>query len=78
MKSERGNAELGLLIVAALVILAIVFCTLQLNSYSCQQKAELMGFGYRYDYVSGCFYQLENGRWVDADAYYYEGQPRGE
>jgi hypothetical protein len=76
-KWERGETELIFTTVVCIAILAgLFFCVATYDATLCTNKGHIMGFESRYDFFSGCFYEVEDGRWVDSDAYYYEGQPR--
>ena len=60
-----------------LVIYAIVLIVLGLgvrawSGYSCSVQTQDMGFDHRYSWVAGCQIEVEEGKWIPLDSYYFK------
>ena len=63
-------------IITGLVVLAIVvglvFGLAALSRYECAQKTEYMGFDSRFSLFAGCQINVEEGKWIPLDSYYFK------
>lgn len=74
MISTDVNLDDGCLqvILAVVGIAAIVIFSLWQASYTCDVKTRDMGFENRWSYLAGCQIEVESGKWIPLDSYYFK------
>ena len=53
-------------------IVAIIIASYYWSSYGCAQQTRDMGFNHRYAWVTGCQIEVEEGKWIPLDSYYFK------
>lgn len=60
-------------VVILILILACLFGgNIALDSYACHQKGAQMNYPAHYSVITGCMIQVENGRWIPVESYYFK------
>ncbi len=60
-------------LILTLIFLAVLIAGAKAwSSYACDVKTRDMGFNNRYSYVAGCQIEVEEGKWIPLDSYYFK------
>ena len=63
------------IVVMTLVLALVLGGGNVLDEISCQSKTADIGYAHRYTFLAGCQIEIEDGRWIPLDAYYYQERP---
>ena len=72
-RRREQNKEIVIQVSIWVTALVLAFaCYYYANLYTCRAKTSGMGFPYSFSVWGGCKIQVENGKWIPLDSYYYK------
>lgn len=58
--------------IVVLLLAAALAGYFYIDAASCKAKAEGMGFEYKWSIIASCQIEVEDGRWIPLDSYYFK------
>jgi hypothetical protein len=68
---EHGEAITAIVVIALVVVLAW-FGSGKFMQASCDAKTKDIGFAHRWSTMGGCQIEVDAGRWIPLDSYYFK------
>lgn len=70
--------QIPIIAVLAIVILstASILAITKLSERDCGRIADKMGYPSYHTFSTGCMIEVEPGKWIPLDKYYYKGEPK--